>query len=446
MNAQIVGTRAADWTTGKAPGSEIFRLLSGADHLKLQNMNFANVGNGAFRIGADIEDLTLEHMQATNVQRFIENSISGDNSSASVDGLTVRDVHINKYAEFGIKLAYNSRNIVIEDTTGVGDPNTPEKYVSGVSLNHTVHDVLIKNVTMANSNARGSGSEYWNGDGFLTEANTYNIRFENTVASGNTDAGYDLKSSNTVLVNAIAENNNRSYKLWSDSISLENSQSLNPTHFGGSASTSHVYLADGAQVKMTGGSILDHNSSLRVFDLWKADTKLEVNGTVIDTEGRLSGLGTNSQLIFGYKTVNGTLGNDKLSGTSSNDKIDGTSGNDTLWGKGGGDILTGGTGKDAFTFDTKLGAGNVDTITDFSVVDDTVHLNHTVFTKLTSGTLSSSNFVVGDKALDSKDYIIYNNKTGALSYDADGSGSGAAIQFAKVDASLKMTAADFVVI
>ena len=57
--AQINGTRATDWTTDKADGSEVFRLLSGADHLKFQDMAFSNIGDGAFRIGADITDLTL---------------------------------------------------------------------------------------------------------------------------------------------------------------------------------------------------------------------------------------------------------------------------------------------------------------------------------------------------------------------------------------------------
>jgi hypothetical protein len=146
------------------------------------------------------------------------------------------------------------------------------------------------------------------------------------------------------------------------------------------------------------------------------------------------------------KTVMGTSSTNKLTGTTANDKIDGKAGNDILWGKNGSDILTGGTGKDAFTFDTKPGAKNVDVITDFSVKDDTIRLNDTAFTKLKSGPLSSSTFVIGEKALDSKDRIIYNDKTGALYYDADGSGSGAATQFAKVDAHLKMTAADFVVI
>ena len=117
-----------------------------------------------------------------------------------------------------------------------------------------------------------------------------------------------------------------------------------------------------------------------------------------------------------------------------------------LWGKAGSDILVGGTGKDAFIFDTRLSTRNVDIILDYNVKDDTIRLDDAIFTKLKIGVLSPSNFVVGDRALKAKDYVIYNNKTGALLYDADGSGGAAAIQFAQVSAKLKMTAADFLVI
>jgi Ca2+-binding RTX toxin-like protein len=137
-----------------------------------------------------------------------------------------------------------------------------------------------------------------------------------------------------------------------------------------------------------------------------------------------------------------------LAGTTGNDLIDGRGGNDTLWGKAGNDVLTGGSGRDTFVFDTKLNAKtNVDRIVDFNVADDTIRLENAVFTKLTkTGALSSSNFVTGSAAKDSNDYIVYNKSTGALSYDADGSGSGAAVRFAVIANKVALTAADFIVI
>ncbi|SCY71753.1 Ig-like domain-containing protein [Microvirga guangxiensis] len=146
------------------------------------------------------------------------------------------------------------------------------------------------------------------------------------------------------------------------------------------------------------------------------------------------------------KTINGTSRSNSLNGTSGNDKIDGKGGNDKINGKGGNDILIGGSGKDTFTFDTKLGSTNVDVIVDFKSGQDIIDLNDSVFTKLKVGKLSASAFVVGEKALDASDRIIYNNKTGDLYYDADGSGSGEAVKFATIENKVKLSAYDFYVI
>jgi Ca2+-binding RTX toxin-like protein len=48
-------------------------------------------------------------------------------------------------------------------------------------------------------------------------------------------------------------------------------------------------------------------------------------------------------------------------------------------------------------------------------------------------------------AADSNDHVIYNKTTGALYYDADGSGATPAVQFAKLSAGLALTHADFLV-
>lgn len=59
--------------------------------------------------------------------------------------------------------------------------------------------------------------------------------------------------------------------------------------------------------------------------------------------------------------------------------------------------------------------------------------------------LKKAFFVVGTKAKDKNDYVVYNDKNGRLYYDADGSGKGKPIEVATLSKNLKMTAADFLI-
>ncbi|PXW88383.1 hemolysin type calcium-binding protein [Nitrosomonas sp. Nm84] len=146
----------------------------------------------------------------------------------------------------------------------------------------------------------------------------------------------------------------------------------------------------------------------------------------------------------GNDTLRGDSGNDTLLGGTGNDTLSGGRGNDKLDGGTGNNILTGDGGNDAFKFTT---TGHIDTITDFSVINDTIQLDNAVFTALTTtGTLAATQFRIGTKALDANDYLIYNSSTGVLLYDADGSGAGTIQQIAILSAGLAMTNADIVVI
>ena len=59
--------------------------------------------------------------------------------------------------------------------------------------------------------------------------------------------------------------------------------------------------------------------------------------------------------------------------------------------------------------------------------------------------MSSSAFYAGAAAHDSTDRIIYNSNTGALSYDPDGTGAAAAVQFAELSPGLVLTYQDFLI-
>lgn len=147
----------------------------------------------------------------------------------------------------------------------------------------------------------------------------------------------------------------------------------------------------------------------------------------------------------GADYIVGLGGNDVLSGRAGNDRLDGGAGNDRLYGGTGSDTLTGGAGLDSFAFQDALTSG-IDRITDFSSADDTIRLENAVFKGLPGGTLSSAAFYVGTAAHDATDRIVYNQSTGALYFDIDGSGSAEAQQFAQLTPGTTLTYADFSIV
>ncbi len=149
-----------------------------------------------------------------------------------------------------------------------------------------------------------------------------------------------------------------------------------------------------------------------------------------------------------------TDGVDTLIGTKNADALTGTAGRDIIKGLAGKDVLSGGAGQDVFVFDSKPNKKtNLDKVVDFTVVDDSIWLENKIFTKLgkkgseaAPAQLKKSFFVLGEKAKDKDDYIIYSKKTGKLYFDADGSGSKAAVEIATLSKKLAMTNKDFFVI
>jgi serralysin len=145
-------------------------------------------------------------------------------------------------------------------------------------------------------------------------------------------------------------------------------------------------------------------------------------------------------------TLQGNAAANRLMGLDGDDVIYGLAGNDFLEGGLGNDTLIGGTQADTFIFNTPLNATtNVDILSDFSVIDDVIHLNRTIFSVLPAGSLAASAFQIGAAANDVNDRIIYNATNGNLLYDSDGTGASAAILFAKLPTGLALTSTDFMI-
>lgn len=211
------------------------------------------------------------------------------------------------------------------------------------------------------------------------------------------------------------------------------------------------FAIDGNKVVVTGALNFEVASSHRLFievtDAQGATfTTRVISIDISDVAERIRGSN-------GADKLNGGAGADILSGGLGKDKLYGLEGNDRLHGGAESDMLVGGLGKDAFVFDIKPSKSNVDWITDYTVKADSIYLDNGVFTKLgkmgsiaAPSEIKKSLFTIGTKAADKNDYLVYNKKTGALSYDADGSGSGKSVKIATLPENLKMTYHDFFVI
>lgn len=167
----------------------------------------------------------------------------------------------------------------------------------------------------------------------------------------------------------------------------------------------------------------------------------------------------NDTIVGGLTATNslwGGYGNDKMTGGNNVDYLTGGDGNDLLIGGNGNDVLTGGSNNDTFVFKrTGESGGNwgVDTINDFTVGQDRIQLDESIFSNLHSDgkKLSIKDFVTvtTDAAAQiASGSIVYNITNGHLFYNPNliapdfGTNGG---QFAQISAGLNLTNNDFTV-
>ncbi|SDY83501.1 M10 family metallopeptidase C-terminal domain-containing protein [Nitrosomonas sp. Nm33] len=316
----------------------------------------------------------------------------------------------------------NSADNVLD--AGVGDDTLKgglgnDELIGGKGFDRAYYDDATSSVTVnlaTGASSGGAGNDTLNGiEGVMGSA------FNDTL-TGDKNANNLVGGAGNDRLNGGAGVDTMSGGLGNDSYIVDN--------------TTDIIIENTAEGSDKISSSVTYTLAANVENLTLTGTSA-INGTGNGLANVLTGNSAANQL-------NGGAGNDTLNGGGGNDTLNGGRGNDKLNSGTGTNTLTGGSGKDIFKFTT---AGHIDKITDFSVVDDTIQLDKNVFTSLTSTrVLAANQFRIGSHASDANDYIIYNNATGALLYDADGSGVGIAVQIATVGVGLSMTNADIVVI
>jgi serralysin len=173
---------------------------------------------------------------------------------------------------------------------------------------------------------------------------------------------------------------------------------------------------------------------------------------VVSTISYKLGQGLENLTLAGANWINGSgnQADNTIEGNFGNNLLQGGEGNDTLVGGYGFDTLIGGDGADSFLFADGLTQGQYDTLSDFQSGVDAILLSHMVFSQLPLGIVDNEDFVSdsGSNAVahDSNDYIIFDQQSGNLYYDADAQAGNSMQIIAQITNHAALTAADIHVV
>ena len=209
-----------------------------------------------------------------------------------------------------------------------------------------------------------------------------------------------------------------------------------------------IFLRTGSGTYNGGGdddtfiyAVLSSTSSFATLDGGAGSNTLVSN---FDSVGVLFDLSIGSFYQFGFTQTGQNYFVSNIQNVTGGDAVDFLSGDgaaNILSGRGGNDTLTGYGSADTFFFEGE--DGGTDTITDFVSGEDIVGIGRSGFNHdLLIGTLQASGFVQGAAA--TADYVqfIYDQATGSLKFDTDGTGAVAAVEIANLGAGTALTHSD----
>jgi Ca2+-binding RTX toxin-like protein len=445
---------------------------------RLQLYGSANSGNGNALDNALYGNVLDDTLNASDGNDYISggagnDTLIGGKGDDTYDVGSLGDV-ITENAGEGIDLVYAN----VAGYTLADNVERLQLYGSANSGNgNALDNALYGNILDDTLNA-SNGNDYLNGgagnDTLIGGRgdDTYDVGSLGDVITENSNEGIDLVYAN--ISGYTIGNNVERLQLYG-SANSGNGNSLDNALYGNvlddtlNANDGNDYINGGA-----GNDTLIGGRGDDIYDVGSlGDVITETAGEGIDlVYANISGyvLGDNVEQLQLYGAANNGTGNasanilygnlldDTLDGGAGNDNLLGNAGNDLLIGGSGNDTLIGGIGNDIFAFNNNasnlLVSLGIDSIADFTVGQDKIQLNKSIFSNLTTndGVLSIAEFqtVTTDAdAATSTSQVAYNSTNGKLFYNDNLANPGLGTnggQFAQLSTGLALTNTDFTAI
>lgn len=136
----------------------------------------------------------------------------------AIRDLVVRDCDVNQYTKRAVRITrgVSDAQIINVRADAGGKAYAHEVFPVGF---HVVQGERITFIDcVSNNNWHDAGSDrYWNADGYAAERDTKDLTYIRCSAAGNTDGGWDLKTTGIKLVDCVSIANKRNYRFWAAS-------------------------------------------------------------------------------------------------------------------------------------------------------------------------------------------------------------------------------------
>lgn len=236
----FVGT----WSLEKLNPLTLFHAAPGASYFAIEHLEVRQYGRVLWAEGRNhgYRVRLLDIFDTDNAFQLYGGATPDSPNQGSRD-LRFEHIRITRFAHHGFHIREGHSNVEFLDCHLDGGGAANDDSVRGSSfgfhISHTNQDrkIIDRRITFTRCSAanvyNNQGDTYWQGDGFCVERASDQATFNQCVATGCTDGGWDVKSDRSVWNDCMAIGNKRNYRVWSKNAEMNNCLAAFPTFFGG---------------------------------------------------------------------------------------------------------------------------------------------------------------------------------------------------------------------
>ncbi|MCF3650575.1 beta strand repeat-containing protein [Synoicihabitans lomoniglobus] len=188
-------------------------------------------------------NITFENLDADGIEELFQ--------IRNATQILIKDCDAIRYCKKAFRYDDYTSFLTIQnctaDATG-GDDDFPTRAIpAGFCGMNTpgdapiIHDIALIDCT-ARNNRYQPQSSYWNGDGFSTEAGTYNVTYTRCKSFDNHDGGFDDKADDVTYDGCISIGNQKGFRYWGDNGNYVNCLAAYNQQYGGTGNSDGLWV------------------------------------------------------------------------------------------------------------------------------------------------------------------------------------------------------------